>query len=344
MSSTLPPLGLVVVIVGATGAVGKDLIQALEKSPFPLRELRLVASRRSADIEVSFGGATLPVQVLNARHGVDPVFHGADLVILAVPPDLAADLALPLVAHGLTVVAIGGALADKGVSYLPGLGMDLSHYDHLPLVSTPSAPAAALAAVLSPLKAFGLESARGTVLLSAGLFGRAGLDELSAQVVALFGGGSPPRKVFPGGLAFDLVEPPDGGAGADGWTETELKLARETGALLQLDPFRLSMTVVAAPLFAGLTMSLHLRFSADPNLDELQTALSTAEGLRYGDPVLSPRRLPGRSGVYVGRLRADPLGEGVHLWVAADNLRACAVAPAVGAVQTLWREGRFARD
>ncbi len=344
MSSSLPTTGLVVVIVGATGAVGKDLIQALERSPFPLRELRLVASRRSAEVEVSFGGATLPVQTLAARQGVDPVFRGADIAILAVPAELTRELAPRLVEAGVAVIDVGGALSARSASFLPGLGMDLTVYDQLRTVSTPWAPIAALATVLAPLRSLGLESARGTALLSAGLFGRGGLDELSAQVVALFGGGSPPRKVFPAGLAFDLVEPPDGGDGADGWSETELRLASETAALLQMEPSRLSVTVMMAPLFAGLALSLHVRFGSSPRLEDIEGALSSAEGVRYGDPLPSPRRLPGRSGVYVGRLRADAAGDGVHLWVTADNLRFGATAAAIGAIQTLWREGRLSQN
>lgn len=343
MSSATPEAGFSVVLVGATGAVGKDLVSGLEKAPFPIRELRLVASRRSAEAELSFRGAPLEVQPLGARLGPEALLREADLVILAVPAEVARQLAPVAVQLGAPVIDVGGALFERGPVFLPGLGLELAHFDRTRVVSTPWAPVAALATLLAPLRELRLEGARGLALLSAGLFGRAGLDELSAQVVALFGGGSPPRKVFPAGLAFDLVEPPASTDPRGGWSESEQRLARETGALLGVEPNQLAVGVMLAPLFAGLALSLHLRFSGDPSAEDLRAALERAEGVRYGDPLPSPRRLPGRSGLYVGRLRADPAGDGFHLWATADNLRFGATAPAIGAATALWREGRLGR-
>ncbi len=341
MSTKAPPTGLVVVLVGATGAVGKDLCAALERSPVPVRELRLVATRRSSDQEISWGGSSLPVQPLGPRGAMEPVFRGADAVLLATPAELTRTLAPALAEQGICAVDIGGALLGHGASFVPGLGLDLARFDRTRMVSTPWAPVVALASTLAPLRSLGLQSARGTVMLSAGLYGRSGVEELSAQVVSLLGGGSPTRKVFPTGLAFDLSEPPDGGDGADGWSETELRLARETAGLLGLEASHLAFTAVLVPLFAGLAASLHLRFSVDPSPDDVVSALSGAEGVRVGDPVPSPRRLPGRSGVYVGRLRVDSAGDGIHLWLAADNLRFGATAPAIGALKTLFGDGRL---
>lgn len=344
MAPATPEAGFSVVVVGATGAVGKDLLTGLEKAPFPIRSLRALASRRSAELEVSFRGAPVEVQPLGARVGPDALLRDADLVFFAAPPTVVRELAPVATQLGVASIDVGGALFERGPVFLPGLGLDLAHFDRTRVVSTPWAPVAALATLLAPLRELGLESARGLALLSAGLYGKAGLDELSAQVVALFGGGSPPRKVFPAGLAFDLVEPPGQGEGRAGWSELELRIARETGSLLQVEPARLAIGVWMAPLFAGLALSLHLRFHGDPREDDLRAALERAEGVRYGDPLPSPRRVPGRGGLYVGRLRPDPAGDGFHVQATADNLRFGATVPAIGAATALWREGRLARD
>lgn len=336
--------GLVVVVVGATGAVGKDLVQALDKAPFPVRELRLAASGRSADAEVSFRGESLPVHALGPRVGQDAVFRGADLVFFATPPGPARDAAPLLVEQGTVLIDIGGTLADQAPVFLPPLGLDLDRFDRARVVSTPWAPVAALATLLAPLGQLGLHSARGLALLSAGLSGKAGVDELSAQVIAMFNAGSPPRKVFPGGLAFDLAEPPGVRHDANGWNEAELRLAVDTARLLGLEPGRVAVSVMMAPLFAGLALSLHLRFDADWTVAQVRSALETAEGVRFGDPTPGPRRLPGRSGLYVGRLRPDLGGDGFHVWATADNLRFGATAPALSAAHLLWREGRLGQE
>jgi len=333
-----------VVVIGASGAVGKDLLAAMDKVAFPVGRVLGVVSRRSAELELSARGAPIEVITLDNRRAFVGALSTADLVFCATPAALTRELAPLVVEQGPALIDIGAALFDQSAPFLPGLGMDLARFDHLRVASTPCAPVAALATLLSPLRALGLSHARGTMMLSAGLYGRAALDELSAQVVALFGGGSPPRKVFPGGLAFDLVDPPGDEEGGEDWSAPERTLAEQTAALVQLERSAVGVTITMAPIFAGLALSLHLRVSEGTRPDELLRALEAAEGVRVGDPVPSPRRLPGRSGLYVGRLRADPAGDGYHVWATADNLRFGATAPAVGAATTLWREGRLTRD
>ncbi len=330
-----------VVVIGATGAVGRDLISALERSTFPIREVRAISSRRSAETELSFHGQPLIATALEGRGGRDQQLNGADLVIFATPPELARALAGPIAEQGAAVIEIGGGLADKVGLCLPSQGLDLERFDHTRILSTPWGPSAALATVLGPLTSLTLNGARGVALLSAGLAGHQGVDELSQQVVAMLNSASPPRKIFPTGLAFDLITPVGTTAEGDGWSETEQRIAMQTATLLDWEPHQIAVTTVLAPLFAGMAFDLHLSFEREPQLPSVRAALEQTAGIRFGDPVPGPRRLPGRSGLHVGRLRADPAGDGVHLWAAADNLRFGAAAQALTAANQLWREGRL---
>lgn len=333
-----------VVVVGATGSVGRDLIQALERAPFPIRELRAVASRRSAETELSFNGQPLTVTALEGRAGRDAQLRGADVVIFACPPELTRLLAQPTAEQGAAVIDIGGSVADRVGLTLPSTGLDLERFDHLRVVSTPWGPAAALATALLPLRHLTLSSVRGTMMLSAGLAGHQGVDELSQQVVAMLNSASPPRKIFPTGLAFDLITPVGTTGEGEGWSETELRIAHQTALLMEWEPQQVAVSTVMVPLFAGLGMELHLRFEREPQVPEVRAALEGGDSVRYGDPVPGPRRLPGRGGLHVGRVRADPAGDGIHLWATADNLRFGATAHAIAAITYLWREGRLGEN
>lgn len=329
-----------VVVVGATGSVGRDLISALERAPFPVRELRAVASRRSAETELSFNNQPLTVSALDGKGGRDTAFQDADLVFFACPPELTRLLAQPVAEAGAAVIDIGGSVADRVGLTLPSDGIDAKRFDHTRVLSTPWGPAAALATLLMPLRELGVNAVRGTALLSAGLAGHQGVDELSQQVVAMLNSASPPRKVFPTGLAFDLLTPIGATGAGQGWSEAELRIAHQTAALMEWEAHQVALSAIMAPLFAGMALDLHLRFEREPQLPEVQNALETADGVRFGDPVPGPRRLVGRAGLHVGRLRADPAGDGVFVWAAADNLRFGAAAHAIAAATWLWREGR----
>ncbi len=334
--------GMVVAVVGASGSVGQDLVSLLGRGVLPVGELRLFGgpTRRVASLEVD--GRPVPVTPLPADPAESPLFEDVDLAFFATPPEVTRAAAPALAERGVAVIDIGGALADRAPVLVPAVGPgDLDRFTETRMASSPSAPALVLATVLGPLLGLGVAACRGTVLVSAGLAGRAGVEELSSQVVALFNGQTPPRAVFPTGLAFDLVGQLGGGAAESGWTETELRVAAEVAAATGLAGRRLAVGLAMVPLFGGLAAALHLDFEGPVELEAVRAALDAGERLRLGDPVPGPRRLVGKADVYVGRLREDPLGEGVHLWAAADNLRAGASANAVGIAALLLDEGRL---
>lgn len=332
--------GLVVAVVGATGAVGEDLVRTLVRSTLPMRELRLLASRSNQVSSIDVGERPLRVHVMPEDPLHSALFEGVDLVFFATPAEVAQAHGAALAAHGIAVIDIGGALAEAAPLVVPAVSTEpLARFRELRVVCSPSGPAVLLGTTLAPLLPLGLTACRATVLVSAGMAGREGVAELSGQVVALFNSRDPPRKVFPAGLAFDLLPQVDDAVDDSGWTGLERRVVTEVAHVLSMEPTNLAVTLAMVPLFTGVSASMHAVLEPQPDLDTVRVALAGGASLRFGDPVPGPRRVAGKAGVFVGRLRRDPLGEGVHLWATADNLRMCASANALSIAQALLDEG-----
>lgn len=335
--------GLTIAVVGATGLVGKDLVTVLAHSPLPVGEQLLFASGTGAEMSIEVGDRTLPVHPLPAGPAALELFKKVDLVFFACPAEVTRLLGPQLSAEGVAVIDVGGALADRAPLVVANVGLDgFDRFGEERVVSTPGAPAVLLSTVLAPLLPLGARSVTATVILSAGAAGKDGIAELSEQVMALFNQRDPPRRVFPSGLAFDLVaqvgEATPSTAGAEqAWTGVERRTAIETAVILDLPPEQVAVTAVLVPLFAGVAAPILVEFDDVPTLDLARAALADAPSVRLGDPVPGPRRMVGRADVCVGRLRLDPAGRGLHLWAAADNVRFGATANAVAVAVALWK-------
>lgn len=346
MTEASPTQGLTIAIVGATGAVGGDLVATLHRSALPVKEVRLIAGPASAGRNLDVDDRPHRVHALTGDAAEHPAFEEVDLAFLAVPPDKALELGPILAEKGIMVVEIGGALAGRAPMVIPALGMEaLQEASRLRMVSSPSAPTVVVATVVGALRDLVPASVRGTVLVSAGAAGRQGVDELSGQVVSMFNQKEPPRAVFTTGLAFDLLPtlgavPPRSDADPlEGWSEAERRVSAEVSTLTELLPTRVVLSVAVAPLFSGVAASLQVELEADVTLAEVQARLEASPTIRFADPLAGPRRLVGRAGLYVGRLRRDPAGTGVHLWAIADNLRFAATGNAIAIATAMFRQG-----
>ena len=330
--------GLQIAVVGATGAVGQDLLEALSASDLPVGSIRPIASRTTRQLEVEIDGKgkrvlLMPDSLINSPH-----IEGVDLVIFATPPEVTRAHAPAIAEEGIATIDIGGSLPGLAPLCVPAVSEEaLEIFAQTRLISSPSAPAVALASVMGPLMTLGADAVRGTVMLSASIAGRSGIDELGKQVLALYSSEEPPRAIFPSGLAFDLIS--QVGDLQDGWTSTERRISLEVAALTGLPPQSIGLTVAMVPLFAGAALSVFVQLDPLPGEEELLHFLNDSDALRVGDPVPGPRRLVGRPTIHVGRIRPDPLGAGVHLWAAMDNIRAGAVENTLQIARLLWREG-----
>lgn len=317
-----------VAVVGATGALGTELMRTLERAATGIGALVPLASRARRGAEVEFNGRSLPVKELSAE-----ALEGVDLALVAVPPNVDRAPLDRLLDSGGRVVDLGG-LWGPGEAPCAVYGVTRGVVDaalETGVVRGPGPVALALIAALGPIHAaVGLVAARGTALLPSTVAGRQGIEELSQQVIALFNQREPPRSTFPDGLAFDIL--PQWGPAVPQWTLGEGRASEEAGEVLGLPPEAIAVSEVVVPVFAGMGLSLHVLTDGPLRAEGLRQLLEGGRSVRLfaDDPrELMARRQLGRAWVAVGRLRDDPAGQGVHLWVAADPLRLTA-ANAVG--------------
>ncbi len=327
-------LGLRIAVLGATGSVGGALLTRLAESPFAEAEVLAFASRAARVESASFGERSLPLHLLSDVHE-----HAPRLAFCALPPTVARQVVPDLVSRGVFVIDVGNSTAGVVDAPLvlpwvrPPSPADLAAAG---AARTPSPTGWLLATALAPFFRAGAERATGVVNLPATAFGRAAGEELSEQVVASFNLKEPPRRLFADGLAFDTL-PADNDPGE--WTLREGLASAEVAELLGIDPARVAFQVVTQPIFAGMTAGIHVRGKIDS--DAAESLLRGSAGLASaGRPALvRPRRVMGRAPVYWTGLRDDPAAEGVHFWVAGDNLAGAGASAPVAVAEAALEAG-----
>ncbi|MBN1337464.1 MAG: NAD(P)-binding domain-containing protein [Deltaproteobacteria bacterium] len=327
-------------VAGATGAVGGEIVALLGRPGSPVSEIVPMASMDSEVHQVVFAGGNVTVQNLHAE-----ALERCDVVFFAVPRTVAAAHLAEALDAGVAVIDLSGALGPQVPRVVASVNrVDLERFDETRAVACPSAAVTLVATLLHPLSVQVRRlSVRGLLLQPASVRGRAGIRELSQQVVSLFNSREPEQRVFPQGLAFD-VAPILGTPGPTGWSDIEVATSQEVAALLGLDASDVAITQIVAPWFNGLCLALHGVMDPPLGIDRVADLLSSAPDVhlsRNSEDVPRPRGSDGRLGVHVGRLRADPAGEGFHLWAAADALRWGAAGNAVAVMEALLEDGRI---
>jgi len=315
--------GLSIAVVGATGALGRELLDVVADRNVPVRELRVYATDASVGEEVEFLGDYIPVE------GAVDSLRGVDVAVLCTPPGASLELVRMALREEVSCIDCSGAVAASsevplfvsGIS-TPGSVMGA------PLVATPGGFALAWSRVLRPLQqAAGLRHVVGTVLQSASSAGRAGIEELSQETIALLNQREPEAGERPGLVsAFDCV-PFVGEAGEDA-SAAELRLRTELPRLLG-EEVPMSVSCVQVPTFVGEGSALAVETLRPLSPAEAKEVFAKAPGLDLwldGEPGPTTRDTTGRDEVLVGCIRGDSsVGNGLMLWAACDPLRAAAV-------------------
>jgi aspartate-semialdehyde dehydrogenase len=328
-------------ILGATGAVGSTLLRVLEERSFPLDELRLLASQRSAGRQIRHGGRELTVQEVGPRS-----FDGVDIAIFSAGAARSREWAPQAVAAGAVVVDNSSAFRmDDGV---PLIVADVNAHaarGHAGLIANPNCSTMQLMPVLAALQRRSpLEHVTVATYQSVSGTGQKAIDALRAESAAVLAGQEPSAGVYAHRIAFNALPFAGALAGDDGYTDEELKLVNESRKILELPELRISATCVRVPVMNSHSEAVWVRTREAIPPDEARALLAAEKGITViDDPAADAYPMAidadGTDGVLVGRIRRD-LGDpnALALWVVADNLRKGAATNALEIAELLVRD------
>lgn len=341
--SRISDSGLSVAVVGATGQVGTVMREILAERAFPIRELRLFATARSAGTAVEYGGQTVIIEDVATA---DPA--GIDIALFSAG-------ATGSRAHAPRFAEAGAVVVDNSSAWRmdPEVPLVVSEVNpHAALnppkgiIANPNCTTMAAMPVLKPLhEAAGLERLIVSTYQAVSGSGLAGAEELLGQVEGVLAQGhtldlvhdgssvdfpQPEKYIAP--IAFDVI-PFAGNLVDDGDNETdeEKKLRNESRKILELPGLRVAGTCVRVPVFTGHSLSIHAEFAEDITPDRAREILASAPGVVL-EEVPTPLQAAGADPSFVGRIRADqsaPEGKGLVLFISNDNLRKGAALNAV---------------
>jgi len=312
----------VVGIVGATGAVGQELVRLLHERNFPLAQLRLFASARSVGKTFTMGDATLTVE--EAKPGV---FAGVDLAFFAAGGDVTRNLALDAVASGCVVIDKSSALRmrDDVPLVIPEINPQ-SLRSHGGIIANPNCSTAVMLMGLWPLhREFGLKRIFVATYQSVSGTGAEAVQELEAQVLAAVHGDPIKAKVYPCPIAYNCIPQVDT-FGDDGYTGEETKMADESRKIMGLPDLRVSATCVRVPVVRAHSIAVNAEFEHPVEVDRARAVVAAFPGAELvDDPVKpvwpTPLDFAEKVKCGVGRIRRDSaLENGLSFWVSGDNL------------------------
>jgi aspartate-semialdehyde dehydrogenase len=328
-------------ILGATGAVGSTLLRVLEERSFPLEELRLLASERSAGTVIRYSGRDLTVEAVGPRS-----FDGIDIAIFSAGATRSREWAPQAVAAGAVVVDNSSAFRmDEGVPLVVADVNPHAAHAHAGVIANPNCSTMQLMPVLAALhRRSPLEHVTVATYQSVSGTGQKAIDALREQSAAVLAGEQPPAGVYPHQIAFNVIPFAGSLQGDDGYTDEELKLVNESRKILELPELRISATCVRVPVVTSHSEAVWVRTREPIAPDAARELLAAEAGITVvDDPAADAYPMAidaeGTDGVLVGRIRRD-LGDpnALALWVVGDNLRKGAATNAVEIAELLVRE------
>jgi len=328
-----------VAVVGATGAVGTEMLSVLEERKFPVDQVVPLASSKSAGGDVSFRGQDIRVRLLTKES-----FQGIDIALFWAGGEVSKEYA-PVAAKAGAVV-IDNSSAWRMDPHVPLVVPEVNPDDiqkHQGIIANPNCSTIQMVVALKPLH----DKAKLTRIVvstyqSVSGTGKEAMDELAEQCRQLMSFGEINPKVYPHQIAFNCLPHIDDFL-PSGYTKEEMKMVNETRKIMGDPSIGISATTVRVPVFISHGESINIETEKKLSVEEARAILSTAPGVQlFDDP--SRRLYPlqvdsaGTDAVYVGRIREDDsIPTGLNLWVVADNLRKGAALNAVQIAEELVR-------
>ena len=331
-------MGYKVAIVGATGNVGREMLNILSERAFPVSEVVALASPRSIGQEVSFGDKTLKIKALDHYD-----FSDTDICLMSAGGDVSKLWSPKIGAQGCVVIDNSSAwrmdpdvpLIVPEVNAAAAAGFTKKN-----IIANPNCSTAQLVVALKPLHdRFGIKRVVVSTYQSVSGAGKEGMDELFDQTRAIFSAGEPKTKKFPKRIAFNLIPQIDVFM-EDGFTKEEWKMVVETKKIL--DPkIKLTATCVRVPVFISHSESVNIECEQPITADEARTILRAAPGCLVIDKhepggYITPHEASGEDATYISRIREDGTVEnGLAFWCVSDNLRKGAALNAIQIAEVL---------
>jgi aspartate-semialdehyde dehydrogenase len=330
-------------ILGATGAVGQEIIRLLHEREFQISELHLLASARSAGKTQTYGDKSWTIEEATPES-----FSGLDVCIFSAGGDQSKLFAAEAVKRGCIVVDNSSAFRqDPNVPLvIPEINPDAVD-EHQGILANPNCSTAISLMGLYPLhKAFGLKSFIASTYQAVSGSGAGGLIELDQQAHAWAEGGKMEQKVYPHQIAFNLIPHVDAFL-ADGYTKEEMKMLNEGRKIMGIDELRVTCTCVRVPVFRAHSISISAEFEKPVTVEAAREAVRQFGGAELvDDPEKAEYPMPlNYSEVVpcgVGRIRKDQVFEnGLALWVTGDQLWKGAALNAIQIVELLHQKGKL---
>ena len=320
-----------VAILGATGAVGQEMIKILQERDFPVEELIPLASARSVGKTVLFKGREVAI-----RLACEEAFQGVDIVLGAAENDIAERFAPAIVAAG--AVFVDNSSAFRLRSDVPLVVPEVNGEDvknHHGIISNPNCSTIITVTAVNALNRLSpIQNMVVSTYQAVSGAGAGGPVELQNQVEALRVGEKAEAKVFSHQIAYNLI-PQIGGEQEDGYTSEEMKLQYEGRKILHLPELHVSCTCVRVPVVRSHSISARLVFDRPVSVEEARNAIAAAPGCRLVDDLAAkqypmPLETSDQDLVFVGRIRPDLTDEkGLCLWCCGDQVRKGAATNAV---------------
>ena len=331
-----------VAVVGATGAVGEQMREILEEREFPVDELRLLASERSAGQTLEFKNRAIPVGVLT-----EDSFKGIDIALFSAGGNVSAQFAPAAVASGSAVIdntAYFRMEPDIPLVVPEVNSREIGSYKNRGIIANPNCSTIQMVVALKPIHdAAKVKRVVVSTYQSVSGAGRRAMEELSQQVAALFNGREIKKEKFPHQIAFNCIPHIDSFV-EGGYTKEELKMITETRKILGEPSLRVTATTVRVPVFCSHSESINIETEKKLTAGDVKAILREAPGVLVCDEPennIYPMAIDaiGKDATLVGRIREDDsIPNGINLWIVADNLRKGAALNAIQIAEILIRD------
>jgi len=335
-------MGYRIAVVGATGNVGREMLNILDERAFPIDELAVLASRKSLGTEVSFGEKTLTTKDLDSFD-----FSGWDMALFAVGSEATKKYA-PVAAKAGCVVIDNSSLYryDPDVPLIvPEVNADAIHdYSKKNIIANPNCSTAQMVVALKPLHDRAtIKRVVVSTYQSVSGAGKGGIDELWDQTKSIYNPtDDKPAKQFTKQIAFNVIPHIDVFMD-DGSTKEEWKMVAETKKIIDTK-IKVTATCVRVPVFVGHSEAINIEFEDFIDEDEVRDILREAPGVMVIDKredggYVTPIECVGDFATFISRIRQDStIDNGINLWCVSDNLRKGAALNAVQIAEVLGRE------